>query len=599
MTSEPTFHDMTQLYVQSVRAHATRPLFGTKYGDTWRWTTYGEFGADVDAARGGLASLGIGPGDRVAVIANNRVEWAVGAYATYGLRASYVPMYEAQLPREWQYILADCGAKVLLVADDAIRQQIEPLRASLPALTHVVVMSGRGVPERALPWSELLARGRAARVAAQSPADPSEIAGFIYTSGTTGNPKGVLLSHGNLASNVSAIHAVFPITEDDRSLSFLPWAHSFGQVVELHGLFSMGASMGLAESVELLVENLAEVKPTLLVGVPRVFNRIRERLNARVAASNTVKRRVFGAALANEEHRRTLASQGKRSGVSDLKHALYDKLVFERVRARFGGKLKYAFSGGAALGKEVAEFVDSLGITVYEGYGLTETSPIATANRPGAHRIGSVGKPIEHVRIVIDKSQTTPDAKDGEIVIHGPNIMQGYYNRPEENAAVFTEDRGFRSGALGYLDADGFLYISGRLKELYKLQNGKYVAPVPLEEKLKLSPFIANAMVYGDNRVFNIALLVPDFAVLEGWAKEQGLDASSQEKLLEKPRVRELMKSEVEKSTAEFKGFEEIKKFDLLPEDFTTDNGMLTPSMKMKRRVVVERFKDKIEALYA
>ena len=596
MTSEPKFHDMTQLYVQSVRAHASRPLFGTKVGDTWRWTTYGDFGADVDAARGGLASLGIGPGDRVAVIANNRVEWAVGAYATYGLRASYVPMYEAQLPREWQFILADCGAKVLLVADDAIRQQIEPLRASLPALTHVVVMSGRGVPERALSWSELLARGRASRVAPQSPADPSEIAGFIYTSGTTGNPKGVLLSHGNLASNVSAIHAVFPITEDDRSLSFLPWAHSFGQVVELHGLFSMGASMGLAESVERLVENLVEVKPTLLVGVPRVFNRIRERLNARVAASNTVQRRVFGAALANEDDRRTLASQGKRSGVSDLKHALYDKLVFERVRARFGGRLKYAFSGGAALGKEVAEFVDSLGITVYEGYGLTETSPIATANWPGARKIGSVGKPIPGVRIVIDHSATGDD-KIGEVVVHGPNVMQGYHGLPEENARVFTPDGGLRTGDLGFLDDAGFLYITGRLKEQYKLETGKYVSPAPLEEQLRLSPYIANAMVHGENQPFNVALIVANGPALEVWAKEQRLGARG-DALLEEPAVRRLFEEEIARQSGEFKQFEKIRRFALIREDFTTENDMLTPSLKLKRRVVLKRFGQRIMALY-
>ncbi len=596
MFSEPKFHDMTQLYVQSVRAHAARPLFGTKVGGAWRWTTYGEFGADVDAARGGLASLGVGPGDRVAVIANNRSEWAVGAYATYGLRASYVPMYEAQLPREWQYILGDCGAKVLLVADEATRAQIEPLRAALPALAHVVVMSGRGTPDRALAWSELLARGRAHRVPVQPPADPSEIAGFIYTSGTTGNPKGVLLSHGNLASNVSAIHAVFPITEEDRSLSFLPWAHSFGQVVELHGLFSMGASMGLAESVEKIVENLGEVRPTLIVGVPRVFNRIHEGLHARMTAAGGVKQRVFGAALANEERRRTLATQGRRSGVADFKHALYDRLVFQRVRARFGGRLKYAFCGGAAISREVAEFIDSLGITVYEGYGLTETSPIATANWPGARKIGSVGKPIPGVRIAIDHT-VTGDDKVGEVVVHGPNVMQGYHGLPEENARVFTPDHGLRTGDLGFLDDAGFLYITGRLKEQYKLETGKYVSPAPLEEQLRLSPYIANVMVHGDNKPFNVALVAANMPALEAWAAEHRVAARG-DALLEEPAVRRLFDEELTRTSGEFKQFEKIRRFALIREDFTPENDMLTPSLKLKRRVVLKRHGHRVMALY-
>jgi long-chain acyl-CoA synthetase len=269
------------------------------------------------------------------------------------------------------------------------------------------------------------------------------------------------------------------------------------------------------------------------------------------------------------------------------------------VVARFGGRLKYAFSGGAVLSKDVAEFIDGLGITVYEGYGLTETSPITTANRPDAHKIGSVGKPIDDVKVVIDKTQTSADAKDGEIVVYGPNVMKGYHNRPEENDAVFTKDGGFRTGDLGFLDSEGFLFISGRLKELYKLQNGKYVAPVPLEEKVKLSPFVANCMVYGDNRLFNVAVIVPDFATLKTWATEQGITESSDEKLVDDPKVKEQLRAEVDKFTAEFKGFEEIKKICVVPEDFTVENNMMTPSMKVKRRIVMERWGEKIEALYA
>ncbi len=596
MPSESKFQNMTQLYAHAVKSFGPRPLFGTKVAGEWKWTTYAEFGNEVELARSAFAGLGVGKGDRVAVIANNRSEWAVGAYATYGLRASYVPMYEQQLPKEWHYILADCRAKVLLVANEQIRDRIEEVRGDLKELETVVVMTGKGVPGKSLAWSELLALGKGKPVPAVEPEDNKEIAGFIYTSGTTGNPKGVLLSHGNLANNVSAIHAVFPMSDNDRSLSFLPWAHSFGQTVELHGLFSMGASMGIAEAVDKIIENLGEVQPTLLVSVPRIFNRIYDGLHKTMSADGGLKKKLFYAAIANEDKRKLLASQGKSSGVADLKHKIFDKLVFQKVRARFGGKLKYAFSGGAAISKEVAEFIDNLGITVYEGYGLTETSPIATANWPGARKIGSVGKAIPGVRIVIDHAATGDD-KNGEILVYGHNVMQGYHELPGENEKVFTADHGFRTGDMGFLDDAGFLYITGRIKEQYKLENGKYVSPAPLEEHLKLSPYIANVMVYGDNKPYNVALIVADLPALEQWAGEHELTAKG-EALLAEPAVMKLLEEQVAKYSSEFKQFEKIRKLALVSEDFTTANDMLTPSLKVKRRVVLKKHGEKLTSLY-
>lgn len=596
MPSESKFQNMTQLYAHAVKSFGPRPLFGTKVAGEWKWTTYAEFGNEVELARSAFAGLGVGKGDRVAVIANNRSEWAVGAYATYGLRASYVPMYEQQHAKEWHYILADCRAKVLLVANEQIRDRIEEVRGDLKALETVVVMTGKGVAGKSLSWSELLALGKGKPVPAVEPEDNKEIAGFIYTSGTTGNPKGVLLSHGNLANNVSAIHAVFPMSDNDRSLSFLPWAHSFGQTVELHGLFSMGASMGIAEAVDKIIENLGEVQPTLLVSVPRIFNRIYDGLHKTMSADGGLKKKLFYAAIANEDKRKLLASQGKSSGVADLKHKIFDKLVFQKVRARFGGKLKYAFSGGAAISKEVAEFIDNLGITVYEGYGLTETSPIATANWPGARKIGSVGKAIPGVRIVIDHAATGDD-KNGEILVYGHNVMQGYHDLPGENEKVFTADHGFRTGDMGFLDDAGFLYITGRIKEQYKLENGKYVSPAPLEEHLKLSPYIANVMVYGDNKPYNVALIVADLPALEQWAGEHELTAKG-EALLAEPAVMKLLEEQVAKYSSEFKQFEKIRKLALVSEDFSTANDMLTPSLKVKRRVVLKKHGEKLTSLY-
>lgn len=597
----PKFETLVDVFDSATARYRDRPLFGEKRGGTWNWMTFAEFAKDVAEVRGGLAALGVAEGDRVGIIANNRSEWAIAAYATYGLNGAYVPMYESQMPKEWAYILRDCGAKVVIVANDKARDAILAAKEKdedgkgLPDLQHVVVLGGTpsGI---AITWDELKKKGREAPIAVVRP-KASDIAGFIYTSGTTGNPKGVKLTHRNIACNVSAMHEVFPMSTEDRSLSFLPWAHSFGQSVELHGLLSMGASMAIAESVDKIIDNLSEVHPTLLFSVPRIFNRLYDRVNKQVEEGTPLRRRIFRSALANAALRKELAQRKRTSGIAELKQKVFDRLVFQKIRDRFGGKLRYAFSGGAAISKEVAEFIDNLGITVYEGYGLTETSPIATANWPGARKIGSVGKPIPGVRVEIDRTETN-DPKNGEIIVHGHNVMLGYHNQPEENAKVFTADGGFRTGDMGYLDADGFLYITGRIKEQYKLENGKYVVPSPLEDQLKLSPFIANSFVFGDNKLYNVALVVPDMGALKKWAEQHGLSGDPA-KLLDDEKVNALYREEVDKHSAEFKQFEKIKKLKLIAEDFTVENGMLTPKLSLKRRVVLAKYAAELEKLYA
>lgn len=596
MAFEPKFRNLVQIYQRSISQFGPEPLFGTKQGGEWRWMTYSEFGKRTDDFRGGLAALGIREGDRVAVIANNRPEWAVGAYATYGLGAVYVPMYEQQLDKEWVYILRDCGARAVLVANEKIRDRLVAVKSELPELEHIIVFTGQG-SVHSLSFDEVLVKGRAAPKGLVDP-EPSDVCGFIYTSGTTGTPKGVMLTHSNLSSNVSAIHELFPMSTNDRSLSFLPWAHSFGQTVELHGLFSMGASMGIAEAVDKIIENLAEVKPTLLVSVPRIFNRIYDGLHKTMNAAGGLKKFLFESGIANANKRKELLAKGESSPFVELKHAFFDKVVFSKVRARFGGRLKYAFSGGSAISVEVAEFVDNLGITVYEGYGLTETSPIATANWPGARRIGTVGKPLPGIRVVIDK-MATGDAKSGEVVVYGHNVMKGYYNLPAEDAAVFTEDGGFRTGDTGYIDEDGFLLITGRIKEQFKLENGKYVSPAPLEEYLKLSPYILNVMIYGDNKPHNVALIVVDVEAIKAWANANGQDAPSDvAKFLASEPVKKLIEGELEKHSGQFKAFEKIRKFALIDEDFTSQNDMLTPKMSIKRRVVMQKYGELLQKLY-
>ncbi|MBF5045605.1 long-chain fatty acid--CoA ligase [Aggregicoccus sp. 17bor-14] len=590
----PQFQTLVDILKRSTHAFAARELFGEKKNGAWVWTTYARFGELVDDLRGGLAQLGVGAGDRVAVISNNRLEWAVGAYASYSLGAVYVPMYESQQAKEWQYILADCGAKVVFCATDAIAKTVGGMKDALPKLEHVLRFTGSESEQDA--YACLLRRGAETPSPMVNP-KPTELAGLIYTSGTTGNPKGVMLSHANIARNVSAIHEIFPMTQEDRSLAFLPWAHVFGQTVELHALLSMGASMGIAEAVEKIIDNLGEVRPTLLMSVPRIFNRIYDGLQKRMATEKVVTRTLFHHGLSVAGQRRELALKGKRSALLDAQHAVLDRIVFSKVRARFGGRMKYAFSGGAAIAREVAEFIDNLGITVYEGYGLTETSPIATANFPGNRKIGSVGKALPGVRIDIDTT-ATGDASQGEVVVHGHNVMLGYYNLPEENAKVFTGDGGFRTGDMGYVDPDGFLYITGRIKEQYKLENGKYVVPVPIEQALALSTFITNAMVHGQNKPFNVALIVVDLDTLKKWALEKGLDTTSIPELLKRPEVQALYREQINEHCRGFKGYERPQRFLLLSEDFTVGNDMLTASLKLKRRGVLNRYGEAVEALY-
>ncbi|NUP09179.1 MAG: long-chain fatty acid--CoA ligase [Polyangiaceae bacterium] len=596
---QPAFETLVDIYRRSIDKFADRELFGTKRAGRWQWTTYREFGAMVDGFRGGLAGLGLTRGDTIAIISDNRVEWAVTAYAAFGLGAALVPMYEAQLEKDWEFIVKDCGAKVLVVAKRAILEKAKGFFDTIASLERIVVLEGDGDGDRIHAYADVIAAGNANPVPPIQP-DVKDVACLIYTSGTTGVPKGVILSHSNIASNVSAVHTLFPVSPDDRSLSFLPWAHSFGQTVELHTLFSNGASMGIAESVSTILDNLGEVRPTLLISVPRIFNRlymaVQKQISEKPGVVQTVVRVALRAAGKQREGQKPSLGEG-------LMLSLANRLVFSKVRERFGGRLKYAFSGAAAISRDVAEFIDGIGVTVYEGYGLTETSPIATANSPAGRRIGSVGRPIPGCRVVVDTTSTggkklESGREEGELIVYGPNVMQGYHNRPDENAQVFTSDGGFRTGDMGYIDRDGYVYITGRIKEQYKLENGKYVVPTPLEEELKLSPFVTNVMVYGDNRPYNVALIVANLNAVKTWADKEGIALPGGQAVLEDARVRALFEKEIQEHSDGFKGFESVQDFALIDTDFTTENGMLTPSLKLKRRAVMDQFGTVIERLY-
>jgi long-chain acyl-CoA synthetase len=580
------FQTLVDVYHDAVKTFPDNPLFGTKRAGQWEWMTYLQFGKQTDALRAGLAELGLKRGDRIAMIANNRPEWAIAAYAAFGLGVAFVPMYEAQVAKDWEFIVRDCEAKALIVATDAIADKTRPFLESIPSLEHIISLDPATKPSGKVTTFQALL-GAKSKVPTITP-EPKDVACLIYTSGTTGNPKGVILSHGNIASNVSAIHACFPFLASDRSLSFLPWAHSFGQTVELHALLSLGASLAICEGVDKILDNLVETKPTLLFSVPRIFNKLYTAVQKQISTKPGFVQAMVKRSLATRRKQRLGEEVSLGEG---LVLALTDKVVFSKVRARFGGRLKYAFSGGAAISTDVAEFIDGLGVTVYEGYGLTETSPIATANWPNNRKIGSVGKQIPGVKVSI--------GAEHEIIVHGPNVMLGYHNRKEDNDAVFTADGGFRTGDMGRLDDDGFLFVTGRLKEQYKLENGKYVVPTPLEEQLKLSPYVLNVMVYGDNKPYNVALVVANVDAVRKWGEENGVSETDPAKLLANAKVQQLFKAELETYGEKFKGFEGVKDFALIPEDFTAENGMLTPSLKVKRRKVVETYQPLIDSLYA
>lgn len=587
--------NLVELLEESVAKFSDNKLFGTKNKQgQYEWISYGEFGRNVDALRGGLAGLGVGQRDTVGLIANNSAEWAVAAFATYGCEARYVPMYEDELAHIWKYIVKDAAIKVLFVANREIAAKAASFMDEIDTLEKIVIIDGEG-PDS---MTALEAAGIDNPIAAKYPG-PNDIAALIYTSGTTGDPKGVLLSHGNFTSNCRAGWHLFPeLAAESRSLSILPWAHSYGQTAELYNFIQFGGSIGIAESVTTIGDDLQQVQPTHLIAVPRVFNKIYNGIWTKVNDEGGIKRKLFVMGVNAAKTRRKLEAEGKSSFGVNLKAAFADKVVFSKIRQKFGGQMVGAMTASATMDEGIANFFFDIGIPVFDCYGLTETSPALTMNSPSSFKFGSVGKPIEKVKVVIDKEFGDPERGDGEIIAYGPNVMQGYHNKPEQTAEVMTEDGGFRTGDLGKIDEEGFLSITGRIKEQYKLENGKYVFPASIEESIKLLPTIANAMVYGEGRMFNICFVVPEADALKGFAASHGLSGEPEE-LANSPELCTMLTREInEQLDGQYGKYEIPKKFIFLAEDFSVENGMLTQTMKLKRRVVVKKLKDQIEAQY-
>jgi len=586
--------NLVEFLENSIAEHGDRPYLEIKNkAGKYEWLTYREVGERVDNLRSGLAGIGIKQGDAVGIISNNSIEWAICHFATAGIGAFYVPMYEAELSSTWEYIVRDSGMKILFVSKKEIYDRVKDFKLSIPELQKIIIIEGQGN----YTMSELEALGAKNRVKSIHP-KAEDVAVLVYTSGTTGDPKGVLLTHGNWTSNHHARAKAYPyFNPDDRTLSLLPWAHCFG-LGELHTLTAIGGSLGFMESVSTIVDDMSRVRPTFLVAVPRVFNKVYDTLVTRVNNEGGLKKILFDAGVEAAKERRRLAEQGKRSFKTDIKFKIINKIVFKKIRDLFGGRLKLTLTGSATMNPEISRFFFDIGIPLYDAYGLSETTPGISSNVPDCYRLGSVGRVIDKVRVVIDKSVVEPDADDGEIVCYGPNVMKGYHNKPEDTAKVMTHDGGLRTGDRGRFDRDGFLWITGRIKEQYKLENGKYVFPAALEEDICLNHYVQNALVFGAGREYNVCLIVPEYAALIDYARKKDLPTDFKI-LAAQEDIQKMITGEiVDALKKKFGNYEIPRKFLFLTEQFTLENGMMTQTMKIKRKAVLQKYQAQIDELY-
>jgi long-chain acyl-CoA synthetase len=549
----------------------------------------------------GLTDLGLSEGDRVALVAENRPEWCITDLAVQTAAAITVPVYPTLTSEQTLYLLNDCGATLAVVSTRAELEKILAVRDRAPRLATTIVMDADGQPwpEQVVTLAEVASRGRrrltddvegrrfqerAARIREDAAAT------IIYTSGTEGDPKGVMLTHRNLLSNVEAAVSVLGVRSEDVALSFLPLSHAFERMA-LYTYLYAGATVVCAESPATLARDMVAVRPTLMTAVPRVFEKLYAAIHERVAHASRLRRVVFRWAVAIGRRRSALVRGRRPVGpLLAFQHRLAESLVFQDIRAATGGRLRVLVSGSAPLARTVAEFFDAIGLTIVEGYGLTEASPVLTVNPLDRPKFGTVGRALPGVELRI--------ADDGEILARGPNIMRGYYGKPEATRAVLDPDGWLHTGDIGTLDRDGYLTITDRKKDLILMSGGKHVAPQPIENELRRHPLVAEALLVGDRRKFIAALLVPDFPALEQTLRTAGRPGGTREALVVRADVIDLFQRTVDAVNATLAPFETIKRFALLPSELTIAGGELTPTMKVKRRVVEERWRTVIDELY-
>ena len=567
----------------------------SKKDGRWVDVTVPEFRDLVRHFATGLRLLGVKPGDRVAILSENRPEWAISDFGILTNAAVTVPVYPTLLGWQIEYILNDAGAVAVICSTEEQLQKMQEIRGHTPHVHNVIVCEARSVPSNVLSFQQVVDSGRAnfdekRFDELRTQPRPEDLATLVYTSGTTGNPKGAMLTHGNIASNVTAAQDILPVQDGWVAMSILPLSHIFERMAD-YFYFHKGIVIAYAENVSKVAENLQEIKPDVFAAVPRLFEKMRERIMNQVAGQPASKQKIFKWALNVAQERLPYRIEDKPMPFGlKIKSAIADKLVFRKILDRLGGRVKYVFSGGAPLSPELAAFFIGAGLNILEGYGLTETSPVITANLPNQRRIGTVGKIIHGVEVKI--------ASDGEILARGPNIMKGYWNNPESTAQAIDGEGWFHTGDIGEFDKDGFLKITDRKKDIIINAYGKNIAPQPLEALLKSSPYIGTPVLIGDRRKFLAALIVPNFEKLERDAASMGIRADSRDALVTNDRVKAMFQSEIDRFNKNLDRQEKIRRFALLPRDFTIEADEITPSLKVKRKVIDKKYKELIDQLF-
>ena len=589
---------LNHLFFEAVERFSTkRAALRHRVDGVWRDISHQELARRVHHTALGLYEFGIRPGDRVAIYSHNRPEWAVADYACLTARCADVAIYPTLPGQQIEYLIRDSGATAIFVGDRGQYEQVQSVRASLPQLKTVFMFGAPREGDDVIPFQQLLRHGAAAESRYPAyrqdalTASPDDLATLIYTSGTTGDPKGVMLTHRNFTSNVVAALPRLPVGADDSALSLLPLSHSFERMGGHYTLFHAGVTIAYAENIELVAANMQEVRPTVLLAVPRLYEKIYGRVLENAMAGSSLKRRIFFWAKRNGEAwaDRVLAGQPVPAGLG-IKRAIGDRLVFSKLRARTGGRIRFFVSGGAPLSADIAKFFYAAGLPILEGYGLSESSPVICLNPLEKPKLGTVGPAISGVEVRI--------AEDGEILARGPNIMKGYHNKPDATREAVDTDGWLHTGDIGELDAEGYLRITDRKKDIIVTAGGKNIAPQPIENLIKTNGFVANAVMLGDKRKFPIMLVVPNRDALLKWATERGLPTADYDALLAHPDAVAKVEREVMANLRDLASYETPKKFVLLATDFSIESGELTPTMKVKRRVVEQRYKDLIERAF-